>query len=451
MDAIGERRFSALSSEIGTSLVPLVVSERTALSFWRAFCARFQVEETSPEWGPLEVWMPEGRMPWTRAIASLHYPHMRVVIHENPSLLADFACRFPKDEDEERMDADMFDAFPEPTAGGRFVPTRPGTMIAPRSFRTVWTLTGPMSHGADEKAGNVNLFRRHRSIDALTGEHCYVPFISGNAIRGMWRDMLMARWLDLIGLQPKDLPSSKVHALVAGGNVEAGADGAGVNLGVRRRAREMCPPWDLVAGCIEQQIMQGHARVHDAVLVCRENAWLVHEAVAPGTDVRAFAASLPEASELTQLRLGTRHAHKEFEGAEGSQMIFNTELLLGGSQMMHSLQVYGINGVSETTASCLADLLASFRDYATTGAGNARGFGQLAFDPYQAGEGTPALPDPKVYLDLCAEKREAMREWALSGPAPAMPKPDKPGKGRLPKGRPAAPVEDTSPEPTGIF
>ena len=431
------------------ALVPLVVSERTMLGFWRAFCARFQVEEHSEDWGPLEVWMPEGRMPWSRAVASLDYAHVRVVVHENPSLLADFASRFPKTDEEEAMDAAMFDAFPEPSAGGRFVPTLPGRMIAPRTFRTIWTLTGPMAHGADEKTGNVNLFRRHRSIDALTGQHCYVPFVSGNAVRGMWRDMLMARWLDLIGLKPHDLPSNRVHALFAGGSVEAGADGASVDLAARRKARENCPPWDLLGGCTDQQIMSGCARVHDAALVCRENAWMVHEAVSPETDVREFAASLPEASELTQLRLGTRHAHKEFAGAEGSQMLFNTELLLGGSQMMHSLQVYGISGVDPVTAACLADLLRAFADYSTTGAANARGFGLIAFEPYAAGPDV-TLPDPKVYLDYCEANREKMRGWALSGPsiAPAKADKGKAGKGRAPTRQGPA---DVDPDPVGIF
>lgn len=448
VDSIGERRYRGLSSELTEALVPLVVSERTMLGFWRAFCSRFEVEEHSPEWGPLEVWMPEGRMSWARAISSLDYGHVRTVVQENPSLLADFAMRYPGDEDEEAMDAQMFDTFPDPPEGGRFTPVLPSQLIAPRTFRTVWTLTSPMSHGADDKSGNVNLFRRHRVVDALTGQHHFVPFMSGNAVRGMWRDMLMARWCELIGVKPERLPAQRVHALFAGGSIEAGADGAGVDLDVRRRARELCPPWDLLGGCIDQQIMQGHARVHDAVLVCRENAWMVQDAVAPGTDLRAFAASLPEAAELTQLRLGTRHAHREFEGAEGSQMLFNTELLLGGSQMMHSLQVYGISGVLPTTAACLADLLRSFRDYATVGASNARGYGLIAFEPYAAGPDVPALPDPKVYLDYVAERRDEMRAWILEAAArPA--KPEKPAKGA--RGRVVAKAAPIEADVDGVF
>ena len=117
---------------------------------------------------------------------------------------------------------------------------------------------------------------------------------------------------------------------------------------------------------------------------------------------------------------------------------------------MHSLQVYGISGVEPTTAACLADLLRSFADYSTTGAAHARGFGQIAFEAYQAGPGV-TLADPEVYLSYCEENREKMAAWALSGPSGAFPKADKgkPSKGRTPAARQGPAAVD--PEPTGVF
>lgn len=441
MHHLPERRLSSVSSELASSLVPLVVSERTALGFYRALCARFDVDPTGADsdYGPIEAWLPEGFIRWDRAIASMDYKHLRLVIHENPSFLATFACSA-----ECEGESSIFDAFPDPVAGGVRKPVLPGMLIAPRTYRTVWTLTSPMHHGADEKTGNVNLFRRHRAVDARTGEHAYVPFMSGNAVRGLLRDMVFRRYLELLGLKPEELPRERVHALFAGGNVEAGADTAGVNLDVRRRARGLCPPFDLLGGCIDQQIMGGNARIHDAVLVCRENAWQVHEAVAPEMGLDDFAASLPEAAELTQLRLGTRHAHKEWEGADGVQMIFNTELLISGTQMVHSFQVYGLSGVSEVTGACFADLLNDFREHGVVGAAAARGMGLVAFDPYQPGDGAPPLPDPRAYLEYVEANRETMREWALrlAEPSPP-PKAEKPGKGAKGKGKPRAEESST--------
>lgn len=426
-DRIGERRYKGLSGEIADALTPLVVSERSVLGFYRAFCARFGVDATGgdSEFGPVHAWLPERGQPhgvrrvrWDRAVAALDYKRVRLVIQENPSLFASFACSKPAKPDEEielvEAEEAMFAALPEPVVGGRAVATLPRQMIAPRSFRTVWTCTAPLSHGADEKHGNVNLFRRERRIDALTGEHGYVPFMSGNAVRGMWRDLIMARYCELLGVNPQDVPPARVHALFAGGSIESGADTAKVDTSVRRSVRRLCPPYDLLGGCIDQQIMGGRVRVHDAVIVCRENAWLVREAIAPGKDPYELAASLPEAAELTTLRLLTRQAHKEYDGADGSQMLVNTEIVVSGSQFVHSFQVFGIEGVNPITLACFADLLSSFGGYSTVGAGNARGYGLIAFDPYQPGPNVPALPDPKLYTDFIAEHRDECRAWLLA-------------------------------------
>jgi hypothetical protein len=287
-----------------------------------------------------------------------------------------------------------------------------------------------MHHGADDKSGNVNLFRRHVVFDPLTGRRAYVPFKAGNAVRGLWRDMIMGRWLSLLGLKASNIPTERAHALLAGGAVAEGADTATVNNPVRRRARELCPPWDLLAGCTDQQIMSGRARVGDAVLVCRENAWKVREAVRPDLDVEQFAATLPAASEMTKLRLGTRQKHADIPGSSDIQMLFNTELLIQGSQMVHSVTLWGLDGVSEVTASCLADLLGEFRAVGSVGAGTARGFGGIAFDAYERGPDAPELPPPSIYLDYVASRRDEMLAWAMRENEPDAPAPKVKGRGR---------------------
>ena len=425
-EALGSHRYSCVSSELSNALIPLVVSERSCLAFYRALCTRFSVEAAGgpDDYGPIELWMPTGRLRWDRALSAIDYADMRLVIHENPGFLETFASSSTRDMDDDllRAEYESFDAYPETTKGGRARLQLPAQLIQPRSFRTVWTLTSPMAHGADEKSGNVNLFRRHRVVDALTGSHAYVPFMAGNAVRGMMRDMVMGRWLGLLGLKASDIPPARAHALLAGGNVEQGVDTGNVRVDVRKRARALCPPWDLLGGCTDQQIMAGRARIHDAVLVCRENAWQVHQAL--GVETKAldeWAETLPEAAELTQLRLGTRHAHRELEDSGGSQMIFNVELLLSGAQMVHSFQVFSLDGVDQVTASCLADLLEDFGAHGVVGAQNARGMGLIAFNPYEPGPGTPELPDPTIYLEYVDAHRDEMIEWAMMRGEPDAP------------------------------
>lgn len=425
-EVIGRSRYLQLPTELADALVPLVVSERSMLAFYRALCARFSVDATGGDsgYGPIEAWLGEGRIRWDRACAALNYDDVRLVIHESPDFLATFAC-----DSSAEGEAEMFEAFPDPSEGGSYRPQLPSELIAPRSYRAVWTLTSDMHHGADQKSGNVNLFRRHKVFEPLTGRHCYVPFMSGNAVRGLWRDMVMGRWLSLLGLKSTDIPPERAHSLLAGGAVAPGADTATVNNAVRRRARELCPPWDLFAGCTDQQIMSGRVRVGDAVLVCRENAWRVRELVDPAATLGDLAARLPSAVEMTKLRQLTRHKHADLEKSDGVQMLVNHELLVQGSQMVHTLQLWGIDGVSEVTKSCLADLLADFRDVGSVGAGAAHGFGSIAFERYERGPGAPELPDPSVYLDYVASRRDEMIEWAMRLNEPKQ-QPERAGKKR---------------------
>jgi len=410
-DRIGIRRYRELSAEITSSLIPFVVSERSPLGFYRAFCRRFEVDPTGGDtsWGPVEAWLPEGRIRWDRALAAMHYDDIRTVIHESPEFLATFAT----DRDPIEGEDEHFEYFPDPVQSGGYVPTLPGALIAPRSHHSVWTLTSPMHHGADEKHGNVNLFRRHRVHDPLTGRVAYVPFVSGNAVRGLWRDIAMDRWLSLLGISSRDLPPQRAHALFAGGSVDRGADSAKIDNTVRDVARDTCPPWDLFAGCIDKQIMGSRIRVCDAVLACRENAWLVQPIIAPDTPVEELAGLLPDAAEMTQLRLLTRQAHRDIPESDGVQMIANTEVLISGYQMVHTIQVIGIDNINPVTASCFSDLLEHFQAVGYVGAGAARGLGGVALSGYEPGPGAAALPSSELYLETVEKRRDEMIAWAM--------------------------------------
>lgn len=408
-DKIGEHRFSSLSGELASSLVPIAVSEKSVLGFYRALCARFDVDPTGgdSEWGPVEAWLPEGRLRWDRAVAALDLADVRVVVHESPEFFATFAREGDIEDDA------LFSCFPDPVGPGLFRPVLPKSLLLPRGWSSVWTLIQPMHHGADEKHGNVQLFRRERVHDPLSGKPAYVPFLSGNGIRGLWRDIAMGRYLQLLGLKSTDIPPARAHALLAGGVVDKGADSATVNNVLRARARDLCPPWDLIAGCVEQQVMSGRARVGDAVLVCRENAWRVHGIIAPEVPLADFAESLPSCVEMTTLRQSTRQQHRDIVQAGDVQMLFNVELLCSGNQLVHTIQVWNLDGVSPVTAACFSDLLREFIALGFVGAGASHGYGQIATDGYVGRPGTPDLPPPDPYLEEVSGRRDEMIEWVM--------------------------------------
>src|SRR5690606_23181047 len=428
---------------LAEALLPLAVSERSSLGWCRALCTRFGINPnggsfldatgTERATNPVYVlvprrWVPEGTpevdgrstrdraaLLWTTVCRLIPFDALRIALHENPSLVATFVTTGETEGEDE-----IFAVCDDAATGKPWTPTLPERLVTPRMYSTVWTCTSPMHHGADEKMGNVSLFRRHRMVSPLTGEQYLVPFISGNAVRGQWRDMIMYRLFRLVGVSDTEIPPQRVHALLAGGSIDKGADTGSVDTAVRRAARENCPPWDLLGGCIDHQIMRGLLRVHDALLVCRENAWLLHERLRPHVDgtplsMEEWARALKPADDLVQIRLHTRQKHAELEGSDGVQMLVNVEHVMAGTQWAHSFQLLELTTVSDLAKSCLADLLAQFRDDATMGAKTSAGHGQIAFDPYLPGDGAAPLASPDLYLQWVAENRDAIRAWLLGG------------------------------------
>lgn len=447
---VADRRRRGLASELAEQLYPCAISERSTLGWLRAVANRFEIDLTPGERQTHAAYAeipsrfvdaatmsdvapppaaPGGSAPelvrvrWDVMAQHIEFAALRMMLHDGAPMIATFATAEPT------LGEDTMFPIAEAVDRGGWQPVVPENLITPRALRTVWTLVGPMHHGHDEKTGNVSLFRRHRVIDPTTGRAHLVPFVSGNSIRGMWRDMVFGRLLGLVGLTFAEMAPRRAHALLAGGTIAAGTDTAKVDVGQRRRARAICPAWDLLGGTIDGQLMGGVISVHDAVVVCRESAWMLRHQLAADVQLDEFRASLKPADELTQLRLLTRHAHRDIPDAGDMQMFVNTEALLPGTQLFHSLAVHGIEAVSPITKACLADLLETFALRGHVGAKTAAGHGIVAFDAYTSSDGA-LLPPAAEYVDWVNTHRVEVREWLLAGAvealsAPAAPKPSK--------------------------
>jgi hypothetical protein len=348
---------------------------------------------------------------WDVAAGAVSFDALRAILFESPMGVGTFAFA-----DDDPTDLTLFEV-PEPGArpAPPFLLGLPSRTLTPSAYAAVWTLTADLAHGGDEHVGNVVTFRRERRIDPSTGEEHLVPLFSANAVRGILRDIAAGALCQSLGVEPRDLPPKVAHALTAGGTIEAGSDGAGVDLALRSRLRALLPIWDVFGGVWDQQIMAGVLKMHDPILVCRENAWLLHGRLASTMALEAFRERLKRADDLLALRFGTRMAHRDLANSEGLQMIWQTEVVLAGAQFAHSFQLQRLGSVGELSRSYVSHLLDEFRAQATIGAGSARGAGQITFDAYLPGPGEEPLPGPELYLSWLEEHREEVRALLLAG------------------------------------
>lgn len=461
---IGAARYRNLGTEMADSLRAVAVASRVTMGLVTSIADRFAIELSEGYYdgadGPREhrsaaAYIPQalaGDLPgidrdgvrvvsWAMIAQHTSLEAIRIAVNDGPDFFVTFA-----QTPESPHDVDYF-RVPAESTGPRWEGVLPGeSMQSPQQHRAWFQVVSPLAHGHDEKAGNVVLFRRQRQVDPFTAQHALVPVITGNAMKGQWRDLFFARMLRLLGLRPeKDLTARRAQELFAGGTIESGADGGTARLDVRRRARATIPAIDLLGGCIEQQIMSGLLRVSDVTLLCRENAWKLYRALAPKSHdgepltYLDFAASLPPADDLTILRLGTRQIHRDLPGgdAEGVQMLWNTEAIMPGARLLHAFSLVSLSTISTLAQSCMADLLAEFADGALLGAQTARGYGQVSTTGYLPAEKASPLPGPDEYLAYLQANRDAIVTW-LAGPTDTGPAPK---KGRGKPGRAA-------PEPT---
>lgn len=447
-------RLAHLPVELAGSLVPLAAQARSAIEFVTALCERIGVQPIVPRSGnPLSVVLPQeivdafgfargqeqpeghvlgpgfAAVPWIDVASRIDVAALRPVLQRSPQFFVSVALQFVGAEERRAFVADLeLFAWIE-AAAPRFPPLDLSRAIAPRRWHVLITLLSPLAHGGDQSGSNIASLRTEPRVDAFTGQVADVPFVSGAAVRGLARDLVMLDWLSRIGLSPRDIRAELAHALLAGGSIDAGAAMGETANTLRDAIREVCPAWDLFGGVIEGQLMEGQLLVHDAILVCRETAW--SSAPALGWDIdeaRALAADLPEAAASTVERLGTRHHHDDVPG-KSTQMIMHVQAIAAGHQLAWSVGLRAGPVASALQRAALAHLLALLAEHGRLGAKSQAGFGHVSF----AAE-TPDLGSARAYLEHVAAQADRARAWLT---------------GQVPLVEPAAPVEGETPNGKG--
>jgi CRISPR type IV-associated protein Csf2 len=127
-----------------------------------------------------------------------------------------------------------------------------------------------LSHNGGESHGTETLFRRVKIIDAESQE-AEVPEISGNAMRGLLRDLANSHLCRALGFgeDGAGLPLPAFHFLFSGGGLHAASNG--LQIAQYKLLRDTIPTVSIFGGGIGNALLPGKLRCGHGVLVCAEN------------------------------------------------------------------------------------------------------------------------------------------------------------------------------------
>lgn len=217
-------------------------------------------------------------------------------------------------------------------------------MTAPAgSIHVVFTLTSPLSHGGfGPPVGNAQLIRR-MPLALPNGALVHVPAVSGNALRGSLRRIIMRDLLALSGLDRESPGWDALYAAVANGGHLEGASTA-LDPGYVRELREALPALSVFGAALRTWFLEGRMRVGMCWPRCRET----YEAglVAHGT--RGAEDLVAEHSQV-------RHVDREMQDPDISgvtPMPTTMETLVTGSVLQSAITFHG--RATDVERSCIA-------------------------------------------------------------------------------------------------
>lgn len=180
-------------------------------------------------------------------------------------------------------------------------------------MRVVLSVKSPVSHGAfGESAGNATLCRR-MAVVSLPGMP-RVPCVSGNALRGTLRRLVMRDLFARAGVSRETLEGAawdRLYAALANGGHLEGSE-AKVDPTRIRELRESLPPLSVFGAALYSWMLPGHMQVGILWPRCRETleAGLVSDAGRGGGGVSA--------EDLVEEITHVRHVDREHQDPEVS-------------------------------------------------------------------------------------------------------------------------------------
>jgi len=253
------------------------------------------------------------------------------------------------------------------------------------------TALSPIFHGGNEKTGASQLLRRQKFF--VDGESKELPIISGNAVRGYTRRLVMDDFLTRLDFKITNI--SLYHALFSGGVLEqVSGDGGKLNIDLRRKIRSYLPPVAVYGTSYGNQILPGKMRVYELFPICLETKDLLPENISSlcTHDIYTF---LDHSFFTRKEQAGTAGLEKKDDDPT-VQMKVDLEVFIPGTKFFHGFSLENPKFLEE---SLLGHIITLWTNFPYIGGRSSSGFGHIKLSYND-------IPDNVPYLTFLEENKE---------------------------------------------
>lgn len=156
-----------------------------------------------------------------------------------------------------------------------------------RTYEGIVTAISSIAHSGGDSFGTDTLFRREKFAQP-EGPPEEVPVVSGNAMRGLLRDLGMTHMCRQLGYgDGKGLTLPAFHFLFSGGSLTSTGNAA-IDIERGRKLREAIPLVSIFGGAVGNNIMPGKLKCNKLVPICAETVHLMPEKYRPGSPLSVW-------------------------------------------------------------------------------------------------------------------------------------------------------------------
>lgn len=236
------------------------------------------------------------------------------------------------------------------------------------------TAKSPLHHGGNEKTGSVVMLNRMK-YKLQNGEFSDIPFISGNAVRGVLRRLLIQDFFEQLGYSLDVSNSSELklyHAFFAGGvleTVDKNSSGT-IDVKLKKQIIELLHVIRLLGFSVGNQIVPSKLKVGHILPICKELQHILPEGIEAKN---SFYELLTTAF---QTRKDDVHAERQ-EDEQAMQMLIEYELFSAGTEFFHEFRIEDPDTID---LSCFARAIELWKIKPFLGGKSSIGMGELNLD-----------------------------------------------------------------------